>query len=363
MDKDFFQMNKIYISIFIVLISIKGEAQVKDYCIYRDQKLVLNSAMSFLQEDSFTKAEEMFKLAMSQGKLNTYYSIQALYTFSITKNEKFLVKTLKQFPLKYVAYCKQLGTNCVIENEIINDTIIYNQINKSKSASREVRFLQLLSNRKLSKKDSTIVQILKNINTSDQEIRKKFENNSDLKFQSKYALELELKKIDSINFINFISIIKKFGWPKQSKFGDLADLPLWHCNIENEFLEEQGRFAAENLKLDWDVFEHFLKRSDRLFNSIYREKKIVTSNLIVNNHLIPPRSKAEFGFVFDCLEYYNIEPNRVHILFNCGDFVDTQMILSIEKLIVDSYPKFKDVRVSALDSNHYKIGQIVFLLN
>ncbi len=315
--------------------------------------------------DSLSQSESFFKLAMKQGDLNTYYSIQALYLFSLVKNEKYIVKVLKQFPSKYVNYCNELKTNCAIETEIMNDSIISDQIKKSYFALKQIKKLSKRQQLTYSKKERLFYECLNKINTNDQLFRKEY-NNSLAKLPNKEdSLSKILEGKDSVNFVDFISLLKNKSWPKQSRYGSLAEYPLWHCNMEEEYLEELAKKAAKRKELDWEVYEHFLKRGNKFVNALIFQKKLVLANLVLKKHKVTSEIKAQLQFLIDCFDYYNIKPENVQISFNSDG--TTQYNKQIINDLINTFAaydlKFANIKISEMSLSQYLNNQIIITID
>jgi hypothetical protein len=321
--------------------------------------------MFMMDLDSLSQSESFFKLAMKQGDLNTYYSIQALFLFSLVKNEKYIVKVLKQFPSKYLNYCNELKSNCAIETEIMNDSIISSQINKSPIALKEIEKLRKLQQLAYSKNERLFFECLNKINANDQLFRKEYDSNLSILPNKEDSLIKILEGKDSVNFIDFISLLKNNGWPEQSKYGPLVEFPLWHCTIENDYLGAYARKAAIRKELDWEVYEHFIRRSNKFVNALIFQKKLVLSNLVLKKSKVTSEIKAQLHFLIDCFNYYNIKPENVHIGFN-SDGTTRYKKLKLNDLIniiADYDQKFANVKIIEMASSQYLNNQIIITLD
>ncbi len=349
----------------VILSSYVCFSQVSNYTVYRKQKVILNKAMFMMDLDSLSQSESYFKLAMKQGDLNTYYSIQALYLFSLVKNEKYIVKVLKQFPSKYVNYCNELKNNCAIETEIMNDSIISNQIKKSHFALKQIEKLRKRQQLTYSKKERLFFECLNKINTNDQLYRKEFDSILSILPNKEDSLSKILEGKDSVNFIDFISLLKYKSWPKQSKYGSLAEYPLWHCNIEEEYLEELTKNTAKRKELDWEVYEHFIRRSNKFVNALIFQKKLVLSNLVLKKSKFTSEIKAQLHFLIDCFNYYNIKPENVHLSFNSDGTTRYKKLKLIDLInIFEDYDqKFANVKIIEMTSSQYLNNQIIITID
>lgn len=354
----------LFLYVFVHLISNTCLCQVSNYVVYRKQVVILNEAMKMLNNDSIRASEKLFISAIKLGPLNTYYAIEALFVFSLVKNDKYIIRVLKEFPNKYVSYCNTLKTICAVETEVMGDSVISNQINTSPKAIKAIAKLRKRQNYTFNKTETKLAAELLSINKLDQQYRTVYYKDIETFPLLSDSIGKVLDKWDSINFIHFISLLKNQGWPSQSKYSDLIEFPLWHCTIENTYLENQAQKAAIRKDLDWETYEHFLRRSNEFVNSLFIKKELALNNLISRKNKITPELEAELHFIIDCFTYYNIKPTHINISINRLDSKENNdaLLKELTNIIYAYNSNYRNINLSTLSSNKFSNNQLIITI-
>lgn len=322
--------------------------------------------MRLMEQDSFIESAKLFNDALKLGGISNYYSIQALYTFAVAGNDRGIIKVLNNFPKSHLNNCEEISrsvvnfNHCALVNDILNDTVIMKQISQSKNASKLILSLIKKQRIQYTISERIVFMTLIEINNLDQKYRKLFlENPSD-------SIKDLLVYYDSINFHKFINLIRKNGWPSQKKYGTLSELPLWHCNIEEEYLVKASKKAANRKDLDWDSYEHFIRRTDDFCNKVFKEKKIVIDDLKLK--------KSEMGniqnyidFLVDCFNFYRIDPKRLQIeIYLTDNQIDKSLDLLVNKLpkyFEDYDSNFANIPICIVKNSNFENKQISIRIN
>lgn len=343
--------SKYYLLVFCLILSqLKTNSQDFGYKRYREQVLVLKLANQYLENDDLKHARKCFKRALKIRPLDFYQSAQAAYCFGLAKDEKLLLKVIEQLPMKHLLFCSfDTAYYCLLKEDILDDSTIVSMLNTPNG----VNSLKRLQNKISNYHDNinwTVFNELKNMHDMDQSIRNKVMDYWFApKSQTKDSLLKLMAEIDSANFKKFIEIIKQQGWPDVNRYGSVADVLLWHINIELKFIDSVSYNAALNNLLDWETYEHFHKRA--IFFDYFFQG---------NGYKIPYKKNkaiaiAKLQASIDYLEYYHkVSQARISFITNQSNFIKKIMIKRRVKTSLNSYGIVgEDVIIKVIKGNEF----------
>ena len=356
----------LFIANFLLLFNL-GKPNL--YFNYRLQSNHISIAKKYCENHHYNLAAIEFKKALRLGNLNYKNSKDALYSFSIINDHKGVKKIINSINLSHLFFCKLDNSQyCFLHDEILKDSQIVNYLENIDPKNKLIG--SLLKRIEINNKyrNDSLIYILKFLNEKDQQIRRIYNDAviAKLPFSTIDSLGREFDKVDSANFSNFISFIRTNGWPGYSKFGDLAELLLWHCNIEYGFLDSICQMACGKKELDWESYEHFICRGIFFEHFFFKKCYSVASKgrlktkdnlkLICYVKLLP---------VLEYLTYYNFNTSKLKITVkyaNLNKYRFDNFVKQIRNSLRDLYPNIDNIsfKEEKTKSNKMK-NQIEFI--
>jgi hypothetical protein len=244
-------MKKIIIILSLILLPHIFYSQVKEYY------SLVNQAEFFISQNNFEQANVKYKEAF---KFKVDYKI-----VDVVNSLKCSCLLNDSLPSNLINVLEQKNVN----NKLIKKDKVLKKCFKEKKID--------LDNTKTII-DNNYIKLIENIVRKDQAIRNK--PNAYVKFRK------EMDSIDNENFIEFIALIDKFGFPSESKIGINQNL--------------RGNLNWEILTMH--LFQHKSKNNSSLKSETYTKMCNILKKALLNNDITPMK------YVF----FLELEKNNVY---------------------------------------------------